>query len=406
MSRLPPTSPIADATFRRLFGAQLASLLGTGLTTVALTLLAYDLASDNAGTVVGVALALKMVAYVFLAPTITALAGGIDRRRLLVSLDLLRAAIVLMMPFVTEVWQVFVLIFVLNAASAGFTPTFQATIPDILRDEEQYTRALVLSRIAYEIEALASPAIAAALLAFISYQGLFVGNAAGFLVSAALVLSTTLPARTRPDSRRTWDAITRGVRRFIAIPALRGVFALNLAVAAASAMVIVNTVVLARDSFGQPESAVALALGVSGAGSLITALALPRLLRRFSDRTVMIGGALLLPLGLGLTAIAGSYAALLAIWAVLGIGLAAVQTPTGRLVQRAAQGGDGPELFAAQFALSHACWLVTYPLAGALGSIIGVSAIAALLAGLSAVTIVVAARVWSRPVGVAAASAG
>ena len=45
------------------------------------------------------------------------------------------------------------LIFVLQAASAGFTPTFQATIPDILPDEEDYTKALSLSRLAYDLKA-------------------------------------------------------------------------------------------------------------------------------------------------------------------------------------------------------------------------------------------------------------
>lgn len=52
------------------------------------------------------------------------------------ALDLVRAAVALCLPFVTEVWQIYLLIFVLQAASAGFTPTFQATIPDILPDEE------------------------------------------------------------------------------------------------------------------------------------------------------------------------------------------------------------------------------------------------------------------------------
>ena len=58
-------SPLANACYRRLFGAQVIALVGTGLTTIALTLLAYDLADENAGAVVGIALALKMVVYVF-----------------------------------------------------------------------------------------------------------------------------------------------------------------------------------------------------------------------------------------------------------------------------------------------------------------------------------------------------
>jgi hypothetical protein len=43
---------------------------------------------------------------------------------MLVSLDLVRAAVALLLPFVTEIWQVYVLIFVLQSASAAFTPTF------------------------------------------------------------------------------------------------------------------------------------------------------------------------------------------------------------------------------------------------------------------------------------------
>ncbi len=69
------------------------------------------------------------------------------------ALDLVRAAVALCLPFVTEVWQIYLLIFVLQAASAGFTPTFQATIPDILPDEEDYTKALSLSRLAYDLKA-------------------------------------------------------------------------------------------------------------------------------------------------------------------------------------------------------------------------------------------------------------
>ena len=114
----PQRSPLANGTYRRLFGAQVVALAGTGLATVALTLLAYDLAGDDAGAVVGIALALKMVVYVFGAPVITALAGRIPRRRLLVALDVLRAGSVVGMLFVTEVWHVYVLIVLVNACSA------------------------------------------------------------------------------------------------------------------------------------------------------------------------------------------------------------------------------------------------------------------------------------------------
>ncbi|MCG8692960.1 MAG: MFS transporter, partial [Minwuiales bacterium] len=46
-------SPLRDRTYRRLFTAQVVALAGTGLTSVALALLAYDLAGGDAGVVLG-----------------------------------------------------------------------------------------------------------------------------------------------------------------------------------------------------------------------------------------------------------------------------------------------------------------------------------------------------------------
>ncbi len=76
-------------------------------------------------------------------------------------MDALRASVALALPFVDQIWQIYVLIFLLQSASAAFTPPFQATIPDILPNERDYTRALSLSRLAYDLHhvaAMATPA--------------------------------------------------------------------------------------------------------------------------------------------------------------------------------------------------------------------------------------------------------
>ena len=241
---------LKNRTYRHLFAAQVIALVGTGLMTVALGLLAYELAGADAGAVLGTALAIKMLAYVGIAPIAQAFADRLPRRSLLVTLDLVRAAVALCLPFVTEVWQIYLLIFVLQAASAGFTPTFQAAIPDILPDEEEYTRALSLSRLAYDLESLVSPMLAAALLTIISFHNLFAGTVLGFLVSAALVVSVALPASTPAPRRSIWERTTRGIRLYLATPRLRGLLAISLAVSAAGAMVIVNTVVIVQAGLG------------------------------------------------------------------------------------------------------------------------------------------------------------
>jgi MFS family permease len=156
---------------------------------MALGLLAYDLAGDRAAMVLGTVFTIKMVAYVGIAPIAGAFAERLPRRALLVTLDLVRAAVAFALPFVTEVWQIYILIFFLQSASAAFTPTFQATIPDVLPDEARYTRALSLSRLAYDLENIISPALAAVLLTVMSYNTLFLGTVVGFGASALLVLT-------------------------------------------------------------------------------------------------------------------------------------------------------------------------------------------------------------------------
>src|SRR3954466_3819211 len=192
---------LANTTYRHLFSAQVIALVGTGLLTVALGLLAYDLAGAEAGAVLGTALAIKMIAYVGVAPVVGAYADRLPRRAFLVSMALVRAAIALLLPFATQVWQVYVLIFLLQSASAAFTPTFQATIPDVLTEEKDYTRALSLSRLAYDLESLLSPTLAAALLTLISFHWLFGGTVVGFLASAALVLSVRLPQAAQSERK-------------------------------------------------------------------------------------------------------------------------------------------------------------------------------------------------------------
>ena len=387
-------SILSNRTYRHLFAAQIIALVGTGLLTVALGLLAYDLAGADAGVVLGTALAIKMIAYVGIAPLAQALAERLPRRRLLVALDLLRAGVALLLPFVNEIWQIYLLIFVLQAASAGFTPTFQATIPDVLPDERDYTRALSLSRLAYDLESLVSPMLAAALLSVISYHNLFAGTVVGFLASAALVISVALPSPKPAAPRGIWDRTTRGLRAYLATPRLRGLLALNMVVAAAGAMVIVNTVVIVKGALGGTEGDVALALAAFGGGSMLAALALPRLLEGRSDRRVMLAGAGLLVAGLFAGAMLDGYAGLLALWALLGLGYSVVQTPSGRLLRRSGPSELRPALFAAQFALSHACWLIAYPLAGRLYAALGSAPSFVILAVLAALAAIVAAWLW------------
>lgn len=388
--------------FRNLFAAQVIALIGTGLATVALGLLAFDLAGEDAALVLGIVFTIKMIAYVTVAPVAGAFADRFPRRGMLVVLDLIRAACALSLPFVDQVWQIFVLIVVLQAASAAFSPVFQATIPNILTDEDRYTRALSLSRMAYDLEAMLSPLLAAALLTLVGFDALFGGTALGFLASAVLVGSVILPKVTPGVPRPVYERTTRGMRNYLATPRLRALLALCFAVSSAGAMVLVNSVVLVQGELGLSASAVAITMAAFGAGSMVAALALPAVLKHTTDRRAMLSGAALMGAALiafaaWITVDALSWRAVLAIWFLVGLGYSAVLMPSGRLLRRSSHPEDRPAIFAAQFALSHACWLVTYPLAGALWTWAGPQVTLLILGALALTAWMVARRHWPDP---------
>ncbi|MER5303294.1 MFS transporter [Streptomyces lasiicapitis] len=387
--------------YRHLFSAQVIALFGTGLTTVALGLLAYDLAGPRAGMVLGTALTIKMVMYVVIAPLAAAYVDRLPRRTLLVLLDVVRGAVVLALPLVTEVWHIYVLIGLLQAGSAAFTPTFQAVIPDIVTDESDYTRALSASQVASTMESLLSPVLAAVALTFMSFNWLFLGTSAGFLVSALLVFATRIPEARPSTHTKAWDKAAAGIRTFFRTPRLRGVMALNLVVAAAGSIVVVNTVNHVRDELGGSRSDVAWMLAASGTGTLLAALVLPRVLDRITARTVMMTGAGVLVGGTtaAVTLIAAgltTWTGTAIIWTVIGIGMALIITPTGKVLRASVGRNAIPEAFAAQFSLSHLAWLITYPVAGWLGTSAGFTLAWSVLAALAGAGAIGALLLWPR----------
>ena len=64
---------------------------------------------------------------------------------------MVRLLVVLVLPWVDQIWQIYLLIFVLQSASAAFTPTFQATIPDVLPKEEELKEAADAARRAAQL---------------------------------------------------------------------------------------------------------------------------------------------------------------------------------------------------------------------------------------------------------------
>ena len=366
-----PLSPFKSTTFCYLFAAQITSLIGSGFTQVALALLAFELMGAEAATVLGVVWSVRVLAFVIFSPVFGGLAHKLPRKEWLIALDIGRALLVMSLFWIEELWLLYLIIFLVNVLSSGFTPVFQAVLPDVLPDEKTYTRALSYSRLAYEVERVLSPALAGLALLFLSFNALFVFNSISFLISAYLLYLAVLPLTVIGEHvSGVWHNIAFGIKAYLLTPRLRGLMALYMVVSATGAIVIVNTVGYVQGELGLTEQATVLVMAASGLGAIIAARLTPYLLENhLSDRSLVLSaGAIMLLCLMPLILTKPGIILLSFMWSGIGFAASIIMTTSGRLVTRSCRKADRSAFFSANFALSHLMWLVCYPIAGWLGA--------------------------------------
>jgi len=403
--------------FKLLFSAQIISLLGSGVTTVGLALFAYQLTGGVSATaVIGNALMLRILAFLLFSQPAGVIADRVSRKKILIAADLLRSGLLALFPFITAVWQIYALIFAINAVTAFFTPTFEASIPEVVGNE-QYVQALSFSRVAVDVEAVAAPAVAGLLVALLGVRWVFWFDALTYLVSALLVMPAHIPRAAIEIAPLSWrnflDEITHGARILWREPALRQALTLSLAEATAGAAAIVVTVAYVRDVLDHGETTFAVIMAGLGLGSTLAAIMLGRATGRYergaNDQAVLHGRrhrwtarALLFGgLTLGLALLPGVLAPPLFVfsllWVLNGAGQALIAISSSTLMAEHTVAEERGRAYAAHFALTHACWLFTYPAVGHAAAKWG-APVTFTAAGIACLLVTAAAKVFGQGV--------
>jgi len=393
-----PLRSLRNPAFARLYLSQTTSLLGDALTWVGLALLAFELAGKNSSVILGAALTLRVTAFVVLSPLAGALADRLDRKRILVVSDLGRMVIIALMPFVTQAWQVYALMFLLNALTAFFTPTYQATIP-LVTGKEDYGQAIALSGATYELLGVLGPGIAGGFAAFLGVRSIFLVDAATFLISAVLIFTLPRSLNVARDPSETSSALTlrdvsEGSVRLWKDRPIRYALLLELVASVAGALILVNTVGLLKGSLGLGNLEYGWVMAAFGVGATLAALAVGALEKRVSRTRFMLLGALVTTLAVIPANFLG-YLPLMALWLIAGAGQNWVNLPTQALIADRTPPEAQGRVYGAHFAWSHLWWALAYPLAGFLGSRVGGQNF--LYGGLVGLTLLVGVQVFLAP---------
>tara|TARA_B100000212_G_scaffold149871_1_gene112712 strand:- start:1280 stop:2479 length:1200 start_codon:yes stop_codon:yes gene_type:complete len=365
-------SVLSEKSFRNLFFAQNFSLLGSGLATIAISLLAFDLTGQNAALILSGLFTIKMLVYVIFSPFAGAIADKFDTKKYLIIQDVIRAIAAFGLIFVSEIWHLYIIIVLIYLSTAAFTPIYQSAIPKIFKDETDYTKALSLFRIAQDMENILSYALATLLLLFLNYNLLFVGTFIGYFVSALLISGIIFPflSKTSGEKENNFSInLTLGIKRYLSISELRGLMFLNLAVSAGGSMILVNTIILVRLSLELSEIAFSITMLLFGAGCIFAAIIIPYLSKEMTASRIMLAGSNLLSiifvaLAFWLILFDFIWFVLLLAWFISGFGYTLLLTPMGRVIRMVSSVDEFSQVYSAQFSLSHLCWLFMYPLSG------------------------------------------
>ena len=319
---------------RLLLSGLAASQAGDWLYNLALLALVYDRTGST--TWVGIATAARVLPMVVLGPLGGVLADRLDRRRLLIGSDLLRAACMAALVAVAAGGAPIVLAPLLaalgTAAGAAYPSTVVAIVPRLVADEDLPAANAARVSITH-ICVVAGPVIGALLLLLGSAALAFAVNGVTFLIGAAVVAALPREALRRPA-----ETGPAGVAAGLA--ALRSHRAVLPAVGAdvlASSLYGAMTVlfVVLGDRLGLGPGGYGYLLSASALGGILGAGAADRAAASGQPRLVLAAAVVLLGAPLPFLGLAGWVPGVLALAAFFGTGQIVTEVVADTALQRA-----------------------------------------------------------------------
>jgi CRP-like cAMP-binding protein len=332
---------LSNGPLSRLLFGEFVSSIGDWLYLVAILILVYKVSEDP--FILGLVGAARVLPYVFLSVPAGIVADRFDRRLVLLSTDVARGLIMLVIGAVVAVdgplWLVVALTIGATCFSAFFGPAIGAYLPSLIKEEEQLGPAnsawSTLDQLAWVI----GPAVAGILIAAGGLVVAFLLNAASFAVIALVMwrLPPNRPASAaaiEPDSAGgTVPRPPVGRDRAILVP-LTGLATIDIVGALAGGGLSVLTVVIASENLKGGEAATGFLNAGIGLGGVVGAIVVSVLVLRPSLVPVVIGGSLVYGAGLVVLGLAPALGLAIAAIAVASAGSLLVEVSSTTIFQR------------------------------------------------------------------------
>ena len=389
-----------NPSFRLLFLATLGSLLGTWLATIALTVDVWD--RTHSGGWVSALLISMFLPTLVIGLLVGPLLDRLERRRLMVASDLLRALVFVALPFVNSATAIVALATVAGFANAVFRPAVNAGLPNLV-EEADLEMGNALFQTVENLAWAAGPLIGGAVVAVSGTHIAYWINAASFLFSAALIRA--IPGRLLQSaaalSRGHWRDLADGFAVARRSRALRTVAVAWSVAMLGSACIDVGEIVIAKSSFHAGDFGFGLLFGAGGLGLAIGSFAGGALARRWSIGLLYGPAILLMAVGYGAAAVSPNVWVAACVVVLAGVGNGAATLFNVLFIQRGVEDEYRGRAFTIAMSVTYVvlgpAMAVAGPLTSALGGrwVWGIGACAYVAAAI--VAFVLAPRIILRP---------
>ena len=285
MTTTASTSPFAvfkNRNFSLMWTGQLISTMGSALTSLAASIYVYRLT----GSALSVGLMLMATA----APSLlVGLFAGVfadryDRRKIMISSDMVRAVLVILIPVLVPfsvVW-LYVIVAITSAIQQFFDPAFESVVPEVASDEDLAAANSLMS-----ISSFGSTAVGFAAAGLIASAAninwAFYFDAITFILSAALIFPIKIkPAQAEENTSATVVVknLRAGVQQLFNTPVLRSLFMVQTIVLISFGMW--NTLLLpfALKALNANEFQYGLQEGLTSVGFVVGSLLMAKLFDR------------------------------------------------------------------------------------------------------------------------------
>jgi MFS family permease len=291
-----PWSPLRSGLFRALWIATIGSNIGTWMQDVGAGWLMTSLSSSP--SMVALVEAADSLPMMLLALPAGAIADIIDRRRLLIAIQIYLMVVVGVLGILTlfelmTAWALLGFTFALGVGSALLMPAWSAVVPELVPPQE-LPAAVALNGVAINVSRAIGPAIAGLLVAAVGPWLVFILNALSYVGIIAVLLQwrrehhkSTLPAE------RFVSAIRVGLRFVVHTRALLVVLVRGIAFFVFASATWSLFPLIVRQELGRGPEIYGLLLTCIGIGAVGGAMVLPRIRASVSRDTLVAGASLL-----------------------------------------------------------------------------------------------------------------